>query len=85
MRNVILATVALVLGGSAYAAAGAGAGCCGGGEGMACPRETMAAATTQPSTRPASESYVCPMGCAKSDKPGKCPKCGMDLVKQTRG
>jgi len=23
--------------------------------------------------------YVCPMGCASSDKPGKCPKCGMDM------
>lgn len=26
-------------------------------------------------------AYVCPMGCAESDKPGKCPKCGMNLVK----
>jgi hypothetical protein len=27
--------------------------------------------------------YVCPMGCvAPTDKPGKCPKCGMNLVKQ---
>ena len=26
-------------------------------------------------------AYVCPMGCAGSDKPGKCPKCGMNLVK----
>lgn len=23
--------------------------------------------------------YACPMGCAHSDKPGKCPKCGMDM------
>lgn len=23
--------------------------------------------------------WVCPMGCAHSDKPGKCPKCGMDM------
>ena len=23
--------------------------------------------------------YVCPMGCATSDKPGKCPKCGMEM------
>ena len=83
MRNVILATVVLVLGGSAYAAGGAG-GCCGGGEGISCPRATVAAATTQPSTKPAGATYVCPMGCAKSDKPGKCPKCGMDLVKQAQ-
>jgi len=24
-------------------------------------------------------SYACPMGCARADKPGKCPKCGMDM------
>ncbi len=23
--------------------------------------------------------YICPMGCATSDKPGKCPKCGMQM------
>ncbi|MDO8805809.1 MAG: heavy metal-binding domain-containing protein [Elusimicrobiota bacterium] len=23
--------------------------------------------------------YACPMGCARSDKPGKCPKCGMNM------
>lgn len=23
--------------------------------------------------------YSCPMGCAASDKPGKCPKCGMEM------
>lgn len=23
--------------------------------------------------------WVCPMGCAHSDKPGKCPKCGMEM------
>jgi len=28
------------------------------------------------------KKYVCPMDCAKSDKPGKCPKCGMDLVEK---
>lgn len=28
-------------------------------------------------------AYTCPMHPdIKSDKPGKCPKCGMDLVKQ---
>ncbi|GAB2960466.1 hypothetical protein GCM10027048_30250 [Hymenobacter coalescens] len=29
-------------------------------------------------------SYVCPMGCkgSESTKPGKCPTCGMDLVKK---
>jgi hypothetical protein len=40
-------------------------------------------ATTQPSAKAA--KYVCPMGCAgsESDKPGKCPKCGMDLVRNS--
>ncbi|HBB66336.1 MAG: hypothetical protein A2X28_10980 [Elusimicrobia bacterium GWA2_56_46] len=23
--------------------------------------------------------YICPMGCTTSDKPGKCPKCGMNM------
>jgi hypothetical protein len=36
--------------------------------------------TTQPSTKPAAV-YTCPMHSdVVSDKPGKCPKCGMDLV-----
>ncbi|MFA5794306.1 MAG: heavy metal-binding domain-containing protein [Candidatus Brocadiia bacterium] len=26
--------------------------------------------------------YVCPMNCSTADKPGKCPKCGMNLVKK---
>lgn len=26
--------------------------------------------------------WICPMGCAASDKPGKCPKCGMDMKKK---
>lgn len=24
--------------------------------------------------------YMCPMKCATSDKPGKCPKCGMEMA-----
>jgi hypothetical protein len=33
--------------------------------------------------QPAAATYICPM-CpdVKSDKPGRCPKCGMDLVKK---
>ncbi|CAN5429220.1 hypothetical protein BH09BAC3_BH09BAC3_06840 [soil metagenome] len=31
-----------------------------------------------------SATYTCPMHSEiKSDKPGKCPKCGMDLVKKS--
>jgi len=26
--------------------------------------------------------YACPMGCATSDKPGKCPKCGMTMTEK---
>ena len=26
--------------------------------------------------------YACPMGCAESDKPGKCPKCGMNMTEK---
>ena len=26
------------------------------------------------------KKYGCSMGCYFSDKPGKCPKCGMDLM-----
>ncbi|MBU2572658.1 MAG: YHS domain-containing protein [Elusimicrobia bacterium] len=32
---------------------------------------------------PKANLYVCPMGCAQSDKPGKCPKCGMGLVEKS--
>ena len=28
------------------------------------------------------EKWVCPMGCGESDKPGKCPKCGMEMIKK---
>jgi hypothetical protein len=35
---------------------------------------------------PAAAVYTCPMHPeVKSDKPGKCPKCGMTLVKKERG
>lgn len=40
------------------------------------------AATTQPAAD--GKKYICPMKCegGSSDKPGKCPKCGMKLVEQ---
>ena len=31
----------------------------------------------------AKDAYVCPMCHTKSDKPGKCPDCGMDMVKES--
>jgi hypothetical protein len=44
------------------------------------------AASAAPATTPAAASaaYECPMQCegSASDKPGKCPVCGMDLVKK---
>jgi len=48
-----------------------GCACCGGGE------EKDAAKTS-------TAAYICPMGCAESDKPGKCPKCGMNLVENKK-
>jgi len=30
----------------------------------------------------ASKKYACPMKCAEADKPGKCPKCGMDMTEK---
>ncbi|ALD22235.1 heavy metal-binding domain-containing protein [Hymenobacter sp. DG25A] len=44
---------------------------------------TAAAPSTAPATAPVARvaAYVCPMNCegSASDKPGKCPVCGMDL------
>jgi multidrug efflux pump subunit AcrA (membrane-fusion protein) len=38
-------------------------------------------AAEKPPEKPAAKGeYVCPMDGYKSDKPGKCPKCGMELV-----
>ena len=43
----------------------------------------LAPADTVPAAKAA--AYECPMQCAgsASDKPGKCPTCGMDRVKKT--
>ncbi len=30
----------------------------------------------------ASKKYICPMKCAEADKPGKCPKCGMEMTEK---
>jgi hypothetical protein len=77
MRAGYVCAVALAVV-SLSAVAWADAACCGGNKDEAC---RVAMATTQPTTQP-SEVYVCPMGCSTSDKPGKCPVCGMTMVKK---
>lgn len=75
----VLGTVALVSMASAADMEGCtmGKSCCG------MSKVTPAAATTQPATQ--ATTYGCSM-CkdVKSDKPGKCPHCGMDLVPTTK-
>lgn len=34
------------------------------------------------SVKPMAKAYICPMDGYTSDKPGTCPKCGMDLVEK---
>jgi hypothetical protein len=45
----------------------------------------VSAADPQPATRPATTKphgeYMCPMCKTSSDKPGKCPDCGMEMRK----
>ena len=36
----------------------------------------------QKKQEPQAKTYICPMGDYQGDKPGKCPKCGMDLVEK---
>jgi len=38
--------------------------------------------TEQPPATVAVKKYVCPMGCAAADTPGRCPKCGMTRVEK---
>jgi rubrerythrin len=42
--------------------------------------------THSEATSDSTSAYVCPMGCENSgsDKPGKCPVCGMDLEKNPK-
>jgi Na+(H+)/acetate symporter ActP len=44
--------------------------------------DTTPARTIKKAAADAKDVWVCPMGCSKSDKPGKGAACGMDLVKQ---
>lgn len=59
----------------------------GGASVQACPSEagSIPVADKVPESQPATQkaAYSCPMHPeVTSDKPGKCSKCGMDLVKQ---
>ena len=75
-----VALVTGIWGLSTWAGTGKSGGCCGGMADCKVP-----GATTAPSTQPTTQSatYICPMDSdVVSDKPGKCPKCGMNLVKK---
>lgn len=80
MKKALIGSTATMALAMALAAAPARAadGCCMDG----CQSAPLAA-TTQPST-PAPR-YICPMDKdVTSDKPGKCPKCGMKLVPEKK-
>lgn len=50
---------------------------------IAFPQEKIQQKTAREAVSAVKEVYVCPMHPEQvSDKPGKCPKCGMDLVKK---
>jgi hypothetical protein len=47
------------------------------------PKAKPKATAAKPGVTPAAAVYVCPMDAdVTSNKPGKCPKCGMALVKK---
>lgn len=50
------------------------------------PAATAPAAPAAPAANPATAAYICPMpeDAYGSNAPGKCPKCGMDLVPNKR-
>ena len=45
-------------------------------------KQIQEASAREHAPKAAAKKYVCPMGCASSDKPGKCPKCGMEMKEQ---
>jgi len=48
----------------------------------ACGSQEQKTPVTAPSSTTEKVLYTCPMHPeVRSDKPGKCPKCGMDLIK----
>lgn len=95
MKIGLVSLAALTLGaGASLAGEGGGCGMGMSGCGMAgmnhdqhaaastAPSAQAASAATQPATQPA-QVYACPMHPeVTSDKPGKCPKCGMNLVRK---
>ena len=51
------------------------------GSGLPAAYSTAVQEPTAPEVRDAAKKYTCPMHPdVTSDKPGKCPKCGMNLV-----
>ena len=50
-------------------------------EQKAATEQQPVSAETAPATPAVAAAYICPMGCegSASDKPGKCPVCGMEL------
>ena len=52
-------------------------------KGTPAQEEQKTDATATPAAASQQLAYVCPMACegSASDKPGKCPVCGMDLMK----
>lgn len=46
------------------------------------PAPPASGADSKPAAKLTLKTYVCPMGEYESDKPGKCPKCGMNLVEK---
>ncbi len=61
-----------------------GAGCKKQEQSGQMPAKPVDTAQTAPMVEPAAAVYYCPMDTdVVSDKPGKCPKCGMDLIPKT--
>ena len=77
MGKVLISSIGMVL---LFAAAGCKPG--GGGDSMGSMKGgDRSMNSSSPSTMPTAMTYTCSMHPeVVSDKPGKCPKCGMDLV-----
>jgi len=80
MRKLFLVVLAASVGSVMLNMPVFGASCCGGAE---CQPKDADANSAAASGLIAATVYSCPMHPeVTSDKPGKCPKCGMDLVRK---